>query len=599
MMVCLVALVALPAMAHAATSWQSAYPAPAATVYGTPGFISIDVFDSNTISSNAATVGIGAQTLTVVAGKVAVTQGSGSGGWTATQTETPVGSGYYVIHWTWSTAGSGTGAKTTIMAFPSTLAAGSYSATYTIDTMDAAGAVIPVTTNSTFTVAANNPAPPTNINHNTGYWSIICAQCHAGYETDPAMGPDCTACHQGGYQTPNHATATGTAPENEGGDGHNVAGFSVHTKFDGTGGLTLNWTASQSFAVSTIKFRSGSTTDAPALTSGITVGSTFTTGQAGVVQSNWAFPTKSVFWASGDASASPYAITGLTPTSVITCTQCHNAAGIQYTGPHGAVSWAMDSNFPADWSMALLTKKVTGGTSGTSLGSQTGRASASGIAFAANTTATAGTPASKMAVSSQWQDGTGTYGNTYAVICAKCHKLETAIRGYDAGSGETSRTPGTSGLVYTTVEGANTAHDSVHQDQTDGRAQCVSCHAAIPHGWKLPRLLVDVADYEGTPYVSENAIEEMETIAALNNHPLIDDTGFQPFSTSNGAWADPANGASYNIAHSGTVLWDESQCDACGDHYGNNVYRNGTTYGMGNYGNGSAVPVRIDNPEVD
>jgi hypothetical protein len=176
------------------------------------------------------------------------------------------------------------------------------------------------------------------------------------------------------------------------------------------------------------------------------------------------------------------------------------------------------------------------------------------------------------------------------VICAKCHKLETALRPYDPSVGETSRTPGTSGTTNTVVVvGANTAHNSHHYDTKDGTDQCVSCHVAIPHGWTAPRLLVDVAKYEGTPYVSPNALEDMLTLAALNNHPIVPSSGLLPYVHSAGTVSSETT-PTYDITRVGTVLWDESQCDACGDHFGNDVNHGGTGK------NSTAVPVRIDEP---
>jgi hypothetical protein len=193
-----------------------------------------------------------------------------------------------------------------------------------------------------------------------------------------------------------------------------------------------------------------------------------------------------------------------------------------------------------------------------------GAYSKSGIFEAASASSTRTTPVSRFNASNLWTDGTT--GST-AVICAKCHKLETEIPAYNPGAGETSRTVGKSGQTWNVVVGANTAHNSHHQDTNDGTDQCVSCHVAIPHGWKAPRLLIDVPKYEGTDYVSENAIEDMGSIAALNNHPLVPASGQLAYSTGDGSSVAGLS-SEYNVSLSGTVLWDESQCDACGDHYG-------------------------------
>ena len=413
--------------------------------------------------------------------------------------------------------------------------------------------------------------------------------CHAqGVATSATT--ECASCHTAGDAA--HGFVNGV---NHGGggyvaaSGHNTdtyGSIGAKTKFDGSQGATLTWTATQDFSVTTSK---------AAAAMSVAPGTSFTTGQTGTVTSNWDFPTTSVFWPAEDstdatiAQAAPAtAMRGLTSKSVITCQDCHT--GLNAAGPHGAAqNWSLDANFSADYSMAGLTKKVTGtgsvGGNGLLDAAWTGY-STSGIYEAAPATS-GSTPASRFAYQAGWTSGNN-------VICAKCHRLETAFRAATALEG--TNTLGTSGLSYPSVEGANTAHDNHHQDTTDGTAQCVSCHVAIPHGWKAPRLLVDVLKYEGTPYVSENAIEDMGTLAALNNHPVIASTGFLPYSISSGT--ANAVGSDYNIAHVGTVLWDESQCDACGDHYGADGNRGLTTTSTpaagSTYGNGSAVPVRIN-----
>lgn len=369
------------------------------------------------------------------------------------------------------------------------------------------------------------------------------------------------ACHAGDYQTGHDYASGGTA------SGHTVAGTGVtgaKTKFDGSQGVTLTWKATQSFTLtSTI---SASSTNGTAAVSAAP-GTSFTAGQTGVVNSNWAFPTKSVFWPAvndGVQNAPATAIKGLTKDSVITCEDCHT--GLNASGPHGiTTNFGLDSNYPGDYSLAELSKQVTStfvAANTSSPGMTNG--TASGIKVAPR--GSAGT----FLNTNQANMLDGTTGSN-AVICAKCHRLETVV---PAGTNQ-----GQSGQIYPIVTGANTAHNSHHQDTAVG--QCVSCHVAIPHGWKAPRLLVDVPKYEGTPWVSENAVEDMGTIAALNNHPLIGADGDLPYA--NNAGAKPAN----NLALSGTVLWDEGQCDACGDHYGN-------AYGTGTHQYTYSVPVRID-----
>jgi hypothetical protein len=298
------------------------------------------------------------------------------------------------------------------------------------------------------------------------------------------------------------------------------------------------------------------------------------------VNSNWALPTKSVFWPAVDdgvQNAPATAIKGLTWTSTITCEQCHTA--FTANGPHGSSANAgLDSNYPADYSMAMLSKKVT---SGSSFSTTNTAFAASGIAVG-NMSLLGGTPGARTAGTAfqAYNLKDGTTGSS-AVICAKCHRLEQVVgAGNYAVNGVTQTWP--------TVIGANTAHNSHHQDTSDGTAQCVSCHVGITHGWKAPRLLVDVPKYDGTPFVSENMVEEMGTIAGLNNHPLVGSDGWSQYSTGSGASTTPTT---TNTALAGTVLWDESQCDACGDHYGN-LHKPAQTDAAGIAA--GAVPVRIN-----
>jgi hypothetical protein len=166
----------------------------------------------------------------------------------------------------------------------------------------------------------------------------------------------------------------------------------------------------------------------------------------------------------------------------------------------------------------------------------------------------------------------GTTGPT-AVICAKCHDLENF------------------NYASWAVEGANTAHDSHHQDQTNGSSQCVSCHIGLPHGWKRPRLLVNTAT-DVAPYLSPDELGTsasattstlgggsagMLSLSAINNHPLGGSVQ-EPYSTGSGAASvslyttynfdgSIANTATpYNPGHVGYAYWNEGQCAACNDH---------------------------------
>ncbi|MEI8082487.1 MAG: hypothetical protein WCI74_11650, partial [Actinomycetes bacterium] len=411
--------------------------------------------------------------------------------------------------------------------------------------------------------------------------------CHGtGYDTAAAMGPACYECHEG-LDAPHGFvyTASGHSTKSLGKRG-------AYEKFDGSGSNpALTWTATQAFTITTNKA-------AAALT--VAPGTSFTAGQTGVVNSDWVFPTKSVFWAEGAVGNATTAMEGLTKDSIITCEDCHT--GLAPAGPHGAdpTNWGIDPNFPGDYSMAGLTKKVT---SGDKIGGNTGVYSPSGIFVASNLTSAS--TIGKWATSADWKDGT-TGAN--AVICAKCHGLMTVMPADSSIPATTNAavwgtTPNTSGRLWAVAVGANTAHNSHHQDSTDGSPQCVSCHVAVPHGWNQPRLLIDIegGEYEGTVYQSENAVEAMGTLAALNNHVLVPTNGTIAYDSGSGAALTPGvAGTSIDVSRAGTVLWDESQCDACGDHYGNkpNVLTAtgvSTTIPVGvGVNSGAGVPVRID-----
>jgi hypothetical protein len=407
---------------------------------------------------------------------------------------------------------------------------------------------------NTITVTANDAAGNSTIKT----WGFYYAAANATAA--------CTKCHSG--------ADIGLAPSagfNAG--GHNTTENGIvgaHTKFDGSQGVTLHWTALQTFTVTSIM--SASSTNGTAAVD-VAPGTSFTSGQTGVVNSTWSLPTKAVFWPAvndGVQNAPATAITGLSWNSVITCQDCHT--GFTATGPHGATTnGGLDPNYQGDYSMAELSKQVTSTyvpANTASPGMTNGTASGIKVAPAGTTGAHFG----DASVQAAMLDGTT---GPSAVICAKCHRLELAVPpGTNAGQSGTT--------AWATV-GANTPHNSHHQDT--GVAQCVACHIAIPHGWKAPRLLVDGPEYAGTPWLSSNVgPEQMGTISALNNHPSIDASGDIPYGNSGAAPTTP------NLSLSGTVVWDEGQCDACGDHYGQDA-----SHGLPAGDNqGAAAPVRIN-----
>jgi len=370
--------------------------------------------------------------------------------------------------------------------------------------------------------------------------------CHVYHEVTVGGGQACADCHKNQYAP--HGFAQGNA------SGHNTTAYGTvgaKTKFDGTQGVTLTWEVTLP----------GTITVTPAAgPSGY-----YSVGTTGVVQTTWNLPTANVFWGSEDPSAPPTAKTGLNWDSVITCQDCHT--GLNVAGPHGAAqNWGLDPNYPGDYSYAELTKYVTCNSQYVPTDmSEPNRTnyltplSASGIAMR-STLATAAPLITRT-------DGTK---GASAVICAKCHDLENRKRAYDPGQGETSLTVGTSGQLYDTVEGANTAHDSHHQDDVNGSAQCVNCHIGVPHGWKVPRLLVDTEE-DVAPYNDPDHLGLMEggawsregmlSLSAINEHPLGAATGTDPYSARDGSAV-----STLNIAHIGYAYWNEGQCQACGDH---------------------------------
>ena len=61
----------------------------------------------------------------------------------------------------------------------------------------------------------------------------------------------------------------------------------------------------------------------------------------------------------------------------------------------------------------------------------------------------------------------------------------------------------------------------------------------------------------------------MQALSGVNNHTLGGSNGtpgWQPYAAGSGL-AEP----SLNQAHNGMAYWDESQCQACGDHPGENA----------------------------
>jgi hypothetical protein len=304
-----------------------------------------------------------------------------------------------------------------------------------------------------FTITAQPVVPPVIPPAELGaQQNAICTDCHGAFVNDVAMGPNCVLCHTNGYETPDHLSANAPAPgATPKASGHNA--FAVvggKSKFDGTQGITL--------------------TD----TNGATVTST------------WSTPTVNVFWPQNDPNAPVGAKTGLSWNSVIGCTDCHSTAGVTY-GPHGAVNWGMDSNYPYPYQLAVNSHATMTGIAARKDSTTVNASQVSTDPAHGNVT---------LALSNAGLADAGVPGTQYAVICAKCHKLWDYANAYTPGN----YSAGSHGFNYTNATGvgnsSNTAHSSHHWDLNNGAADCVSCHIAVPHGWVRPRLLVN--SYNGT-----------------------------------------------------------------------------------------------------
>lgn len=447
--------------------------------------------------------------------------------------------------------------------------------------------------------------------------------CHA-YGEATAENTECADCHKGAYAP--HGFTDGFTHQGEGfkpASGHNTTTFGTigaKTKFDGTQGVTLKWEShieSASLGATWLVEAGFQPATRP---DGIT---SVTIGQEGTVTTDWDFPTANVFWESGDASA-PADAMFLNKDSVVTCEDCH--AGLAAAGPHGSSdNWGLDPDYPADYSMAELTKQVYNYPSGIKLRSTL-------------TTATQ------------------SYTSGMTVICSKCHDLENYQSGtttnnplpmYSTGDdpfdydGDTwdpiklvtisrgatttayyvwtrndgtqvdpasitiTGTPEAANMKWSstdaqaqawsqgaagtftaaTVGSSNTAHSSHHQDATDGSAQCVSCHLGVPHGWKRPRLLVNTG-WDGTPnsigagviagdpapYRDPDLLGSTRTNGGIRMSGGFNRMGMLTLSAvdNHGLWAGSSVTNQYQT---GAAYWSEPSCQACNDHAGEDGIR--------------------------
>jgi len=203
MMVCLVALVALPAMAHA-EAWSSEYP-NGKTLRNQPAVIAVDVSGA-ALNASTGQIKVGNTTYTA-----AVIQTMGLGSWT--WSEAADVNGVYHAHWAWAT-GTGSVAKSTLICDKvASLTAGDY--TVTASVKDTSGNLLTDGTSWSFTIAANTVIVPITPQTFDNLTCTTGSSCHthdaAGYATDVAMGSNCYSCHSitGAVGAPQH----GLTPE--------------------------------------------------------------------------------------------------------------------------------------------------------------------------------------------------------------------------------------------------------------------------------------------------------------------------------------------------------------------------------------------------
>ncbi len=378
----------------------------------------------------------------------------------------------------------------------------------------------------------------------TGQANLGCF-CHTssmGFSMAGEMAPlllaghaECVDCHKGPYAA-HGFTGTEVDGVNAAASGHNTTTYGTvgaHEKWDGSEGVVVkdsaNTTITQEWPLPTTSvFWSQS----KALNADGSV------NNAGVYSLN---PT--------DSPAVALAAKGLTPAaidntvgwgSVITCNDCHS--GLVAGGPNGSaqINAGIDPNFPDDWTKAEITSwdptgmrsiATTMGTSNpyykqinTSISGGTFPTVSSPDPAVATIVATApvgafmvpvtrgelissigpSSPASQTTFyavydGSAQADSRAVMSTAYSrgatpssrFICQKCHKLTNSYQGIIIeGNGRGGRD---NNLNYMGM--SNEAHMEHHNDLINGQGNCVSCHVAIPHGWKRPRLLV----YESDP----------------------------------------------------------------------------------------------------
>ena len=110
MMVCVMALVALPAAAHAAAPFTNEYPGAGSTITSNPGVISVDLVGVPALAAPSASITIGG----VACQATVIQSGSSLGSWTNSG-YTQDANGFWIAHWTWSAS---TASNATLWVYP-------------------------------------------------------------------------------------------------------------------------------------------------------------------------------------------------------------------------------------------------------------------------------------------------------------------------------------------------------------------------------------------------------------------------------------------------------------------------------------------------
>jgi len=181
MMVCLVVIMALPVVAHAA-SFTSQWPANNATIHQIPGTVLVDVMGAAVKSATITVAGVDYP--------AALVKGSATGTWSYGEV---LDGAVYRPNWSFSP--SGTTARTTLYVSPSITTTGTKAVSATgIDSAD-----VSIGTSAwSFTIAANGTNPGEEV-EDPAVANEECGKCHdnAAYTADNAMGANCVECHTG------------------------------------------------------------------------------------------------------------------------------------------------------------------------------------------------------------------------------------------------------------------------------------------------------------------------------------------------------------------------------------------------------------------